>query len=93
MRKQVIRDLIKEYLKLEDDNLNKKELKAALKYELSLIIKEDENNITDYLLDGWINNELRTELEEKYQIDIEDTFEGINPQPINIPTLNLKKDA
>lgn len=93
MRQEVIRGLIKEYLKLEDTNPNKTELKKALKYELSLLIKEDENNITDYLLDGWINNELRTELEEKYQIDVSDTFEGINPEPIKIPTLNLKRDA
>ena len=65
-RTKVIRDLIREYLKLEDKHPNKEELKKALKYELSLIIKEPEDNISDYLLDGWINNELRTELEESF---------------------------
>ena len=70
-RTKVIRDLIKEYLKLEDSNPNKKELKSALKYELSLIIKESEDNISDHLLDGWINNELRTELEESFGLHTE----------------------
>jgi isopropylmalate/homocitrate/citramalate synthase len=65
-RTKIIRELIKEYLKLEDTNLNKNELKKALKYELSLIIKEEEENISDYLLEGWMNNELRTELEESF---------------------------
>ena len=63
-RVKVIRDLIKEYLKLRDTNPNKKELKKALVYELSIRINQSEENISDYLLDGWINDELRIELEE-----------------------------
>lgn len=63
-RVKVIRDLIKEYLKLRDTNPNKKELKKALVYELSIRINQPEENISDYLLDGWINDELRIELEE-----------------------------
>ena len=63
-RKQAIRALIKHYIKLEDKHPNKKELKDALKYELSELIKEDEDKITDYLLNDWIENERRTELEE-----------------------------
>jgi hypothetical protein len=63
-RVKVIRDLIKEYLKLGDTNPNKKELKKALVYELSIRINQSEENISDYLLDGWINDELRIELEE-----------------------------
>ena len=93
MRQEVIRGLIKQYLKLEDTNPNKEELKKALKHELSVIIKESEDNISDYLLDGWINNELRLEIEEKHAIDISDTFEGVDFEPIKIPTLNLKRDA
>lgn len=76
-RTKIIRDLIKEYLKLEDSNPNKKELKSALKYELSLIIKESEENISDYLLEGWINNELRTELEESLGLHQQPTEEYI----------------
>lgn len=91
-RNKAIRELIKEYLKLEDTHPNKKELKKALKGEIAQGI-EDETDISDFLLDGWINNELRLELEENLQNEVEKTFEGINPEPINIPTLNLKRDA
>ncbi len=65
MRKNAIIGLIKAYRDLKTSEETKKELKKALKYELSLIIHEPEDKITDYLLNDWMDNEMRTELEEQ----------------------------
>ena len=68
-RKETIRELVKEYLKLEDNHPNKKELKSLLISELALNYHCDEDKVSDYLLDGWINNELKVELEEQYGLN------------------------
>ena len=74
-RKETIRELVKEYLKLEDNHPNKKELKSSLISELAVNYNCDEDKVSDYLLDGWINNELKVELEEQYGLNQEDLEE------------------
>ena len=74
-RKETIRELVKEYLKLEDTHPNKKELKSSLISELAVNYNCDEDKVSDYLLDGWINNELKVELEEQYGLNQEDLEE------------------
>ena len=74
-RRETIRELVKEYLKLEDTHPNKKELKSLLISELALNYHCDEDKVSDYLLDGWINNELKVELEEQYGLNQEDLEE------------------
>ena len=65
MRKHAIRGLINAYRDLTTSEETKKEIKKALRYELSLVIAEPEDKITDYLLNDWMDNEMRTELEEE----------------------------
>lgn len=64
MRKNVIRGLIKAYRDPHTSEGNKKELKKALISEFSLITSEPEELVSDYLLNDWMDNEMRTELEE-----------------------------
>lgn len=75
-RKQAIRDLIREYLNMEDENLNKKEIKLALKDEMKQIYSMNEEP-TEHLLKKWMENEMRTELEEKLmkEFDIDKTLQ------------------
>lgn len=95
MRKNVIRGLINAYRDEKTSESNKKELKKALRYELSLIIHEPEDKITDYLLNDWMDNEMRTELEEK--LAEEWGLPPYNPDEdevvFKLPKLNLPKDA
>ena len=63
-RKQTVRDLIREYLNMEDTNLNKKEIKSFLKDEMKQIYSMNDEP-TEHLLKKWMENEMRTELEEK----------------------------
>ena len=63
-RKETIRDLIRAYMEIDETNLNKKELKSALKDEMIQIYSMKEQP-TEYLFQKWMENELRTELEEK----------------------------
>lgn len=64
-RKQTVLELMREFLyELSDDNPNKKEIKSFLIDEMKLqydMIDEP----TDHLLQGWIENALRTDLEER----------------------------
>ena len=64
MRQTAIRGLIKAYRDPKTTESTKEELKKALKHELSLITSEQEEMISDYLLNDWMDNEIRTELEE-----------------------------
>jgi hypothetical protein len=63
-RQDTILELMRTYLDMSDDNLNKKEIKKFLKDELKnqVSLKEEP---TDHLLKGWIDNALRTDLEER----------------------------
>ena len=63
-RKQTVRDLIREYLNMEDTNLNKKEIKSFLKDEMKQIYSMNDEP-TEHLLKKRMENEMRTELEEK----------------------------
>ena len=63
-RKETIRDLIRAYMEMDDTNLNKKELKSALKDEMMQVYSMKEEP-TEHLLKKWMENEMRTELEEK----------------------------
>lgn len=73
-RQDTILELMRTYLDMSDDNLNKKEIKGFLKDELKnqISLKEEP---TDHLLKGWIDNALRTDLEEKLkkEFGIKDT--------------------
>lgn len=94
MRKNVIRSLIKEYHDPTTSEGNKKEIKKALIYELSLITSEPEELISDYLLEGWMDNEMRTELEERLAKEL--GLPPHNPEKgeviFRLPNLNLLKD-
>ena len=90
-RKETIRDLIREYLNMEDENLNKKEIKSALKDEMKQIYSMNEEP-TEHLLKKWMENEMRTELEEKLmkEFDIDKTLQKeVNEEYIfKLPNLN-----
>ena len=75
-RKETIRDLIRAYMEIDETNLNKKELKSALKDEMIQIYSMKEQP-TEYLFQKWMENELRTELEEKLakEFNIEKTLQ------------------
>jgi len=63
-RKQAVRDMIRAYMEMDDSNLNKKEFKSFLVDEMKeRYSMKDEP--TQHLLQSWMKNELRTELEEK----------------------------
>ena len=75
-RKETIRDLIREYMEMDETNLNKKELKSALKDEMMQVYSMKEQP-TEHLLKKWMQNEMRTELEEKLakEFNIEKTLQ------------------
>ena len=75
-RKDTIRDLIRAYMEMDETNLNKKEFKSLLKDEMIQIYSMKEEP-TEHLLKKWMENELRTELEEKLakEFNIEETLE------------------
>ena len=89
-RKQTVIELMKAYLDMSNDNLNKKEIKSFLIDELKLQYSlKDEP--TDHLLKSWIDNALRTDLEEKLKKEF-----GIEDKPLKeehittIPVLKSK---
>ena len=90
-RKQTVVELMKDYLDMEDDNPNKKEIKSFLIDEMKLQYQLTEQP-TDYLLRSWIDNALRTDLEERLKKEF-----GIKDKPLkeeyitSIPVLKSKK--
>ena len=92
-KKQTIRDLIREYLNMEDDNLNKKELKATLKDEMMEVYSMKEEP-TEHLLKKWMENEMRTELEEKLakEFNMVELMkkDGVNDYIFKLPKLDKK---
>jgi macrodomain Ter protein organizer (MatP/YcbG family) len=76
-RQDTILELMRTYLDMSDDNLNKKEIKGFLKDELKnqLSLKQEP---TVHLLKGWIDNALRTDLENKLRKEF-----GIKDKPLN----------
>ena len=64
MRQAAIRGLMRMYRDPSTSEGNRNELKEALRGELASISSESEELISDYLLNDWIDNEMRTELEE-----------------------------
>lgn len=64
MRQTAIRGLIKAYRDPSTSEGTKNELKEALRSELASISSESTEMISDYLLNDWMDNEIRTELEE-----------------------------
>ncbi len=64
MRQTAIRGLIKAYRDPSTSEGTKNELKEALRSELASISSESIEMISDYLLNDWMDNEIRTELEE-----------------------------
>ena len=89
-KKQAIRDLIREYLNMEDSNLNKKEFKTALKDEMMGVYSMKEEP-TEHLLKKWMENEMRTELEEKLakEFNIETTLQKDAPEDYIFKLPNL----
>ena len=93
MRKETIRDLIREYLNMDDTNSNKKEIKSALKDEMKQIYSMSDEP-TEHLLKKWMENEMRTELEEKLakEFDIDTTLQKDTPDNVvfKLPKLDMK---
>lgn len=90
-RKENLRGLIKEYLNMEDTNLNKKEIKSFLKDEMMEVYSMKEEP-SEYLLKKWMENEMRTELEEKLakEFNIDTTLQKEAPTDVvfKLPNLN-----
>ena len=64
---------MKEYVAMNDNNPNKKELKKALIDELML--KFPQSGVTPPMLDAWIQNELKNELEERMEASVSASFQ------------------
>ena len=92
-KKQAIRDMIREYLNIEDTNLNKKEIKVALKDEMMEVYSMKEEP-TEHLLKKWMENEMRTELEEKLakEFNMVELMkkDGVNDYIFKLPKLDKK---
>lgn len=74
-KKQAIRDMIREYIKMDDSNPNKKEFKSFLIDEMKeRYSMKDEP--TQHLLESWMKNELRTELEEAFGLHQQPSTKG-----------------
>jgi hypothetical protein len=88
-RKQTVRDMIRAYMEMDDSNLNKKEFKSFLIDEMKEIYSMKDKP-TQHLLDKWMMNELRTELEEKLakEFNIEETLQK---EPIENYSFKLPK--
>jgi hypothetical protein len=85
-RDNIIRELMKEYEKLGDNHPNKKELKKCLVDELHLKFPTSAN---ESMLDAWIQNEMKNELEEKLEAFVSASFPSnthieFTPQSITI---------
>lgn len=64
---------MKEYVAMNDSNPNKKELKKALIDELMLKLPLSGN---PDMLDAWIQNELKNELEEQMEAAVSASFKN-----------------
>jgi hypothetical protein len=93
IKKEAIRDLMREYRDLNDTHPNKVELRNALVEEMCMIYQMEEEP-TNHLLEAWIDNEFRTELEEKLkkQFNIEDTLskEPVEDYKFKLPIFRKK---
>ena len=92
IRKEVIREMMRAYREMDDSNPNKKEFYNALMDEMCMIYEFDKP--TTHLLEKWIDNEFRTELEEKLAKDfnLEETLkkEPVTDYVFKLPNLDKK---
>ena len=70
-RDNVVRELMKEYQKLDNSHPNKKEIKKFLIDELMSKFPTSGN---ESMLEGWIQNEMKLELEEKLEAFVSASF-------------------
>lgn len=94
-RDRVVRELMKEYRKLDNSNPNKEEIRKCLIDEMNLKFPSMKD-INPPHLEGWIDNEFRNELEEKMEAFVSASFpnQSINVEfeekTIKIDTSNMK---
>ena len=72
-RDNINRFLMKEYVAMDDSNHNKKELKKVLIDKLMLEFPQSAN---PEMLDSWIQNELKNELEEQMEVSVSASFKN-----------------
>lgn len=70
-RDNIVRELMKEYQKLDNSHPNKKELRKCLVDELMLKFPTSGN---ESMLEAWIQNEMKLELEEKLEAYVSSSF-------------------
>jgi hypothetical protein len=63
-RDNIVRELIKHYIELDANHPNKNKLKQNLMDEFN---SKFPNSSNESLFDGWIQNEMKNELEEKME--------------------------
>ena len=86
-RDNIIRELMKEYQKLDNTNPNKKELKKCLIDELHLKFPISANEL---MLDAWIQNEMKNELEEKMEAFVSASFPNKTHIEFTPETITIK---
>lgn len=79
-RRRVVRELMKEYRNMSDSNLNKVEVKKCLIDEMNLQFPSMKDSNESHL-EGWIDNEMRCETEEKMEAFVSASFPN---QSINV---------
>ena len=72
-RDNIVRELMKEYRKLDKSNPNKEEIRKCLIDEMNLKFPSMKD-INESHLEGWIDNEFRNELEEKMEAFVSASF-------------------
>jgi hypothetical protein len=77
-RDRVVRELMKEYRKLDNSNPNKEEIRKCLLDEMMLKFPQSGQ---EGWLEAWIDNEFRCELEEKMEAFVSASFPN---QSINV---------
>ena len=87
-RNEVIVLLIKAYLDLPQDSLNKNEIKKGLKGEMATMYDMKEEEISDFLFDDWLYNYMRTDLETKLKQEFGHLME--TPKSSSEPVWSIK---
>jgi hypothetical protein len=88
-RNNIIRELMKEYRKLDNTNPNKKELRKCLIDEMNMrfpsLTETNEN-----FLEAWIQNEMKNELEEKMEAFVSASFPNRTHIEFTPETITIK---
>ena len=90
-RSNIVRELMREYRKLDNSHPNKKEVKGFLVDEMNKLFPSMKD-INEAHLEGWIDNEFRNEIEEKMEAFVSASFPNQNIR-MDIEESTIKLDV